>query len=193
MDENPCTTLFDVFAFQLNAPAPSPLPPFEQEIVNSSLQVETLFSHPYPWERWYASHIDYHRSLKPVMPHLGAIREACIEVGLSHIPQMFHDCTFGPGATYRPPGVPAVVTFDFMLTPLAASVILWHELRHAAQHEEAGLILPEPMPDWQDDPAAYWYHPDEVDARSYEKNGLDFPLVVEADSYYVPNTIQIGF
>lgn len=172
--------------------APSPL--YEQEVVNSSFQVEKLFSHPYPWERWFINAIENgtHRRFKPVAPNFTAIREACNMVGLRNVPELYHDDQFGFGCTVRVPYSPALVMFDHFVSPIAASVILWHELRHAAQHEREGYMpMTQPMPNFFYNPSGYWYHPDEVDARSFEKYGIDFPLVVEAYDY-VPRKFPWG-
>jgi hypothetical protein len=170
----------------------TPTPPPEQEVVNTSFQVEKLFNHPYPWERWFINSVDngQERRFKPVQPDLNAIRQACNEVGLMNIPLLFHDVRFGYGTTFKIPYAPAVVSFNHCLSPMAASCILWHELRHAAQHEQGGYApMTQRMPEYHTNPYGYWYHPDEVDARSYEKYGIDFPLVVESDTY-IPDTIN---
>lgn len=165
-----------------------------EDVVNLFLQLERVFSHE-PWTRWFAWHNMYatHRRIEPVMPNYMAIRQAWQMMGgVSEPPMIGHNDMFGYGCTVRPNYTPAIVSFDHYISSKLANIILWHELRHARQHEQEGLMCSNgsTIPGLVDNPSVYWNHPDEVDARVWEKYGIDIPLVNEAQGY-VPTFIHI--
>ncbi len=165
--------------------------PAEQEVVTTLMKVEKLFNDPRPWEKWYTGAIEITDT--PVAPNYDAIREAANVIGLINVPDLFHvgvDQEVGWGCSYQPVGIPAVVAVNHFISPTIASIIVWHELAHCKQHQDNGYMpLPAPS-NYYNDPATYWYAPEEVEARKWEKYGLEIPLFTEAPEY-VPFTIPL--